>query len=81
MLGKHIQRKGINTLLVDDDKSLFGALAHLFLELDNLLYASVQEAAFRLDELFTLFCGAVEKSRVDFAGEGTCVFCCFFLLL
>lgn len=65
ILGQDIQRQGIDTLLVNDDKALLRVTADLSLQLDNLLQLLVHKLALRLDQLLSLLSRAVEESRVN----------------
>ena len=80
VLGEHVQRERVDTLLVEDDKVLWLAgfpvcrrrrvgrcIAYSLLELDNLLESRIDESAFRLDELLALLGGRVKETRVDLA--------------
>lgn len=79
LLRKHVQREGIDTLLVDDDKVLDLAhgvalgvellIADETLEFDDLAHFGVGEAALGLDELLALFGRGVEEARVDLAAR------------
>jgi hypothetical protein len=66
VLGQHIQTQRVNSLLVDDDKSLGRIVtAHLLFQLHNLPQLLVYESPLALDELFALLGGGVEESGVD----------------
>lgn len=73
ILGEDVQRKGIDTLLVDDDEVLglltrpYSLVADEVLQLDDLLALRVSEASLRLDELLALLGRRVEETRVDLA--------------
>eukprot|EP01136_Pigoraptor_vietnamica_P029896 Opistho-1_new@88456 len=67
LLREHVQRDGVNALLVDDDKALLGALAHAPLELDDLAHALVRKGALGDDHLVALLGALVEEARVDLA--------------
>lgn len=80
LLGEHVEREGVDALLVDEDKGLGLAVADdvavrvelgvadELLELDDLADFGVGELALRLDELLALLGGGVEEARVDLAG-------------
>jgi len=63
--GEDLKRGWVNTLLVDDNKVLVGAVAKALLELDNLHDTIIRELPLRLDELLSLVCVAPEEARVD----------------
>jgi len=73
VLDQDIKRHGIDTLLVDYDKSLWlftrsnSLVTNCVLELDNLLESVIDESSFRLDKLLSLLSRRVEESRVDLA--------------
>mmetsp|Transcript_23433 Transcript_23433/g.34373 ORF Transcript_23433/g.34373 Transcript_23433/m.34373 type:complete len:299 (+) Transcript_23433:485-1381(+) len=64
LLCEHVERQGVDTLLIDDNKRLAVAVAHLAFELDNLLNLVIDEPAFTLDKLLALVSvGVVEVGR------------------
>lgn len=68
VLSQHIQRKGIDALLVDNDKVLLAIIAtNLLFEFNNLLELGINEATLTLDELISLVGARVEEARVDFS--------------
>ena len=73
VLHQDVQTHRVDTLLVDQHETLWllsgpdGLIANGVLELDDLLQLGVDESSFRLDELFSLFCGRVEEAGVDLA--------------
>ncbi len=52
--------------MVDNDESLVSAVADLLLEFDNLSALFVSESSFTGSQLFSLFGGGEEETRVDF---------------
>lgn len=64
--GEDFEGWWIDTLLIDDDKVLVGALAKLFFEGDDLVNLIVGESTLRLDELLSLVSVGPEESRMDF---------------
>ena len=53
-------------LLVDDNKSLVGAITHFFLEGDDFPHSFIDEVALRLDEFLPLGSTLVEEARIYF---------------
>jgi hypothetical protein len=64
--GEDLEGGGINTLLVNDDKVLVGAVAKLLLELNDLVDLLVGEGALGGDELLSLVSIGPEESGVNF---------------
>jgi len=65
--GKELKRRGVNTLLVDDDEVLSVLLgADLSLEINNLLDLVVSELSLGGNQFLTVFGVGPEESRVDF---------------
>merc|ERR1711939_419185 len=54
LFGEHVERERVDALLVDDDKGLAVAVAHLSLKLDDLPHLVVDELALALHQLFAL---------------------------
>eukprot|EP01137_Pigoraptor_chileana_P002771 Opistho-2@42076 len=67
LLCEHIEGDGVDSLLVDDHKSLLGALAHLPLELDNLAHALVGKRTLGNHHPITLLGALVKEARVHLA--------------
>lgn len=64
LLGQHVQRWWVDTLLIDDHETLIGAVAELLLQFNNFCNSLVDEIALCSYQLFTLFCCFVEESTV-----------------
>ncbi len=63
--GKDLEGRRVNTLLVDNDKVLVGAITELLLELNDLQNAVISELTLRLNQLLSLIGIAPEESGVD----------------
>mmetsp|Transcript_17658 Transcript_17658/g.29671 ORF Transcript_17658/g.29671 Transcript_17658/m.29671 type:complete len:499 (-) Transcript_17658:368-1864(-) len=79
---EHLQRDGVDALLVNHHEILVRAVAHLLLERDDRLHALVRELALGFDQLLALVRAAVEEPRIhlgllvlegDVAGEDVAV--------
>jgi hypothetical protein len=68
VLGENIQRKRINTLLVDDHETVVSVFtgADGILEFYDLADLIINVLSFGFYELLALFGGRIEESRVDF---------------
>ncbi len=63
--GEDLEGRRVNTLLVDNDKVLVGAITELLLELNDLQNAVISELTLRFDQLLSLIGIAPEESGVD----------------
>ena len=66
LTGKDLERRRVDTLLVNDDEVLVGSLTKFSLELDDLEDLVVGELSLGLDELFTLLSVRPEEAGVHF---------------
>jgi len=64
--GEDLEGGGVNTLLVDNDEVLVGALAELLLEGNNLVDSVVGELTLGSDQLLSLVGVGPEEAGVDF---------------
>lgn len=64
--GEDLERRGVNTLLVDDHEVLVGALAELLLEGNNLVDFVVGELTLGSDQLLSLVSVGPEEAGMDF---------------
>eukprot|EP00050_Salpingoeca_kvevrii_P005914 m.286375 g.286375 ORF g.286375 m.286375 type:complete len:459 (-) comp11562_c0_seq1:314-1690(-) len=65
LLGKHVERDGIHSLLVDDNEALVRAIADFLLELDDLADAVIDKGALGGNHGLALLSRLVKKARVD----------------
>ena len=65
LLGKHVQRKWVYSLLVDDHKPTVSPFTHFLLQLDDFAHAFIDKSPLSFHQLFPFLCTLVEKSRVD----------------
>jgi hypothetical protein len=63
--GEDLEGGGVNTLLVDDNEVLVGAVTEALLELDDLHDSVVSELSLGLDELLSLIGVGPEEAGVD----------------
>lgn len=64
--GEDLERRGVNTLLVDDHEVFVGALAELLLEGNDLVDSVVGELTLGSDKLLSLVSVGPEEAGVDF---------------